>query len=62
MTYPTGTKDIRKSIQLPLRLLKKPQCPDTSDIDGWPALHTAAAAGHEERPFGQDVYCLMGLS
>eukprot|EP00435_Cladocopium_sp_Y103_P003510 s1617_g1.t1 len=31
------------------RLLKKPQCPDTRDIDGWPALHTAAAAGHEER-------------
>lgn len=30
------------------RLLKKPQCPDTSDIDGWPALHTAAAAGHED--------------
>eukprot|EP00438_Fugacium_kawagutii_P011163 Skav227737 [mRNA] locus=scaffold3513:135245:136901:+ [translate_table: standard] len=30
------------------KMLKKPQSPDTSDIDGWPALHTAAAAGHED--------------
>ena len=31
-------------------LLKKPQSPDSCDMDGWPALHTAAAAGHEEFP------------